>query len=85
MKNYWQEDIVAGTPGATFSRIIPRQFYDNNPERMAEIMVEGLKYKVLIGSTYPVIIGLAAPVKLRNGPISTSVNPIWVHLFIILK
>lgn len=74
-----QDSQAGGAGGSISSRIIPRQYFENNPERMAEITYQALK------TTPWAIIGHAAPVKLRKKPIRTSVNPIWVlHKYFIL-
>lgn len=81
MKSFWTPDTVAGSDGggSSPSRIIPRHYYENEPERLAETLLAGLKQSMGI-----VIIGHAAPVKLRHGPIGTSVNPIWVYFYYLI-
>ncbi|KAJ1301730.1 hypothetical protein OPQ81_008963 [Rhizoctonia solani] len=67
-------DTTAGEAGGAPSRLVPRHYYESDPEGLADILFEGSK-----GS--PVIIGMTGPLRFaKDHPTAindTSVTPVW--------
>lgn len=67
-----------GAGGAVGSRLIPRHYFEDDPEGLTEVLIGGLKANPAF---LPMIIGVAGPSQIAQkakGFNTTSVTPAWV-------
>ncbi|CUA77016.1 hypothetical protein RSOLAG22IIIB_12495 [Rhizoctonia solani] len=67
-------DSPAGTPGTIASRLLPRHYYESDPEGLADVLIQGSKAS-------SVIIGMNGPLRFAkdhpNAINTTSITPVW--------
>ncbi|KDN40000.1 hypothetical protein RSAG8_08449, partial [Rhizoctonia solani AG-8 WAC10335] len=67
-------DASAGTPGSITSRLVPRHYYESDPEGLADILIQGGKASsVIIGMTGPLRFAKDHPTAINT----TSITPVW--------
>ncbi|EUC63952.1 FAD-binding domain protein [Rhizoctonia solani AG-3 Rhs1AP] len=67
-------DTSAGTPSSITSRLVPRHYYESDPEGLADVLVQVSKAgSIIMGMTGPLRYAKDHPTAIN----STSVTPVW--------
>ncbi|CAE6501505.1 unnamed protein product [Rhizoctonia solani] len=67
-------DAPAGTTGTIASRLVPRHYYESDPEGLADILIEGsAEGSIIVGMTGPLRFAKDHPAAVN----STSITPVW--------